>query len=98
VNIAIPETQSRPAVPVGKRYLEHSVDVTLRQVDLLSLSKFLNRIENGRRVIVVSRMSLKRAFAEGEKLNVSLTATTWERVQETTTTKRKPGTGTRERS
>ena len=96
MNIAIPETQSRPAVPVGKRYLEHSVDVTLRQVDLLSLSKFLNRVENGRRLIVVSRMSLKRAFAEGEKLNVSLTATTWERVQETT--KRKPGTGPRERT
>jgi hypothetical protein len=96
VNIAIPETQSRPAVPVGKRYLEHSVDVTLRQVDLLSLSKFLNRVESGRRLIVVSRMSLKRAFAEGEKLNVSMTATTWERVAETT--KRKPGTGTRERS
>ena len=96
VNIAIPETQSRPAVPVGKRYLEHSVDVTLRQVDLLSLSKFLNKVESGRRLIVVSRMSLKRAFAEGEKLNVSMTATTWERVAETT--KRKPGTGTRERS
>jgi type II secretory pathway pseudopilin PulG len=96
VNIAIPETQSRPAVPVGKRYLEHSVDVTLRQVDLLSLSKFLNKVESGRRLIVVSRMSLKRAFAEGEKLNVSMTATTWEKVQETT--KRKPGTGTRERS
>ena len=96
VNIAIPETQSRPAVPVGKRYLEHSVDVTLRQVDLLSLSKFLNRVESGRRLIVVSRMSLKRAFAEGEKLNVSLTATTWERVPDTA--KRKPGTGTRERS
>jgi type II secretory pathway pseudopilin PulG len=96
VNIAIPETQSRPAVPVGKRYLEHSVDVTLRQVDLLSLSKFLNRVESGRRLIVVSRMSLKRAFAEGEKLNVSLTATTWERVQDTT--KRKPGTGPRERT
>ena len=66
---------------MGKRYLEHSVDVTLRQVDLLSLTKFLNQVENGRRVIVVSRMSLKRAFAEGEKLNVSLTATTWERVR-----------------
>jgi hypothetical protein len=97
VNIAIPETQSRPAVPVGKRYLEHSVDVTLRQVDLLSLAKFLNRVESGRRLIVVSRMSLKRAFAEGEKLNVSLTATTWERVAETAP-KRKPAAGTRERS
>ena len=95
VNIQIPETQSRPAVPVGKRYLEHSVDVTLRQVDLLSLSKFLNRVETGRRVIVISRMSLKRSFAEGEKLNVSLTATSWERVSEQ---KRRAGPPTKERT
>jgi general secretion pathway protein M len=96
VGIAIPENQPRPAVPAGKRYLEHSVDVTLRQVDLLSLSKFLQRLETGRRVIVVTRMNLKRTFAEGDKLNVSLTATTWERVPET---RKKPATpGSRERS
>src|SRR5206468_3729190 len=38
VNIQIPETNEQPAVPVGKRYLEHKVDVKLRQVDLQSLS------------------------------------------------------------
>jgi Tfp pilus assembly protein PilO len=98
VGIAIPENQPRPAVPAGKRYLEHSVDVTLRQVDLLSLSKFLQRLETGRRVIVVSRMNLKRTFAEGDKLNVSLTATTWERVAETRKKPAAGGPGSRERS
>ena len=42
-------------------------------------------------------MSLKRAFAEGEKLNVSLTATTWERVTETRA-QAAAATGTRERT
>lgn len=86
----IPQSEPRPPVPVGKRFLEHSVDVTLRQVDLLSLSKFLSKLETGRRLIVVTRMSIKRSFAEGDKLNVSLTATTYEKVNET---RRKPGTG-----
>ena len=35
-------------------------------------------------------MNIKRSFAEGEKLNVSLTATTYERVKETRR-KRTPG-------
>src|SRR5205814_10018686 len=39
VGIQIPETNEQPAVPVGKRYLEHKVDVKLRQLDLPSLSK-----------------------------------------------------------
>lgn len=79
----IPETRPMPPVPAGKRYMEHSVDVTFRQVELLALSKFLSRLETGRHLIVVSRLSVKRAFTEGQqKLNVSLTATTWERVPE----------------
>jgi len=80
VGIQIPETAPRPATPAGKRYLEHSVDVTLRQVDLLALARFLEKVETGQRVIVVSRMNVKRAFTDGEKLNVSLTATAFERV------------------
>jgi Tfp pilus assembly protein PilO len=81
--IQIPETTPRPAVPAGRRYLEHSVEVTLRQVDLLSLSKFLSKLETGRRLIVITRMNIKRSYAEGEKLNVSLTAVTYEKVNET---------------
>jgi type II secretory pathway component PulM len=92
VGIAIPETADRPAVAAGKRYLEHNVDVTLRQVDLLSLTKFLSKLETGRRLIVITKMSIKRAFADGEKLNVSLTATAFERVKEGTA-KKKPAGG-----
>jgi hypothetical protein len=82
VGIQIPETSSKPAVPAGRRYMEHSVVVTLRQVDLLSLTKFLSKVETGQRVIVISKLSIKQAFGEGEKLNVSLTATAWERVSD----------------
>jgi hypothetical protein len=92
VNIQIPETVPRPAVPAGKRYLEHNVDVTLRQVDLLALSKFLSRLETGRRLIVVTKMSIKRHFGDGEKLNVSFTATAFERVKDSGP-KKKPAPG-----
>ncbi len=87
--IQIPENVPRASVPAGRRFLEHSVDVTLRQVDLLSLSKFLSKLETGRRLIVISRMNIKRVFGEGEKLNVWMTATTYEKVADT---KRKPAT------
>lgn len=82
VGIQIPETRPLPPVPAGKRYMEHTVEVTLRQVDLQSLSRLLSKIETGRRVIVVTKMNVKRSFGDGEKLNVILTATTYERVKE----------------
>ena len=88
VGIQIPTTTPRPPVPAGKRFLEHNVDITLRQVDLLSLSKFLSKLETGRRLILITRLDIRRRFTEGEMLDVELTATAYERIKDT---KRKTG-------
>lgn len=91
VSIQIPETNEQPAVAAGKRYLEHKVDVKLRQVDLLSLTKFLAKLENGRRLIMVTQLRIRKHFAEGDKLDVEFTAEAFEKVKEAS--KKKPGKG-----
>ena len=94
VGVQIPETNERPATASGKNYLEHNVDVTLRQVDLRQLSKFLQKLETGQHLIYVTRLDVRRRFAEKEKLDVKLTATGIERVQ-TQPARRKPSAGGR---
>jgi type II secretory pathway component PulM len=80
VGIQIPESNERPAAAAGRRFNEHNVDIKLRQVDLLSLTKFLSKLETGRRLIVVTRMNVRRRF-DGDKLDVELTATAFERIK-----------------
>jgi type II secretory pathway component PulM len=91
VNIAIPESIEEPAVDVGKHYREHKVDLKLRQVELQPLSKFLNKIETGRRLIIISRLDIRRRFSEGQTLDVELTATAYERLKDNA--RRKPAAG-----
>ena len=81
VGVQIPETTERPATPAGQRYLEHRVDVTLRQVDLRQLSRFLYKLETGQHLIYVTGLDVRRRFAEKDKLDVKMTATAIERVQ-----------------
>jgi general secretion pathway protein M len=88
VSIQIPETNEQPAAPVGKHYLDHKVDVKLRQVDLQSLSKFLARLENGRRLIVVTQLHVRKHFSEGDKLDVELTAEAFEKIKDTSKTRK----------
>jgi type II secretory pathway component PulM len=88
--IKIEESNERPAVAAGKRYMEHDVDLRIREVDLQSLTKFLRRVETGPRLIVFTRLSLKRRYSEAEKLDAELTATAFERVREDVKTKKKP--------
>jgi hypothetical protein len=82
VGIGIPETQEQPSAPVGRRYIEHRVEVKLRQVDLQSLSKFLNRLETGRRLIMVTNLKVRKRFSDQDKLDVDFSATSFERVKE----------------
>jgi type II secretory pathway component PulM len=94
-NIQIAESSERPTTPAGKRYLEHDVDLKLREVDLQTLANFLRRVEAGPRLVTFTRLSIKRRYSEGEKLDVEATATAFERVKEDKS-KKKPPEGKKE--
>jgi hypothetical protein len=79
----IAQADPKPTVPAGRHHREHSVAVTLRQVELLSLSKFLSKLETGERVVVVTQLLVKPSHAAGNKVDVSLTAAGWERLGHT---------------
>lgn len=80
--LQIAETTPRPVQPAGKRYVEHQTDVTLRQVGLKELATFLSRAETGRRLIMITRLHVKRRFSEGEKMDAQLSAIAFEKVKE----------------
>jgi Tfp pilus assembly protein PilO len=82
-NIQIPETADRPEAPAGKRYVERSLDVKLRKVDLKSLATFLSKVETGKSLILVTRLQIRRSFGgDGTNVDVDLTATTYERLKD----------------
>jgi hypothetical protein len=80
--IEIAESSERPTSPAGRRYVEHDVDIKIREVGLQSLAKFMRRLETGPRLVFFTRLSIKRRFSDAEKLDVEATATALERVRE----------------
>jgi type II secretory pathway component PulM len=81
--IQIPETADRPDAAAGKRYVEHSLDLKLRKVDLKSLATFLGKVETSRRLILITRLEIRRSFGgDGTSVDVDLTATTYERLKD----------------
>ena len=92
-NVQIAESNERPVAAAGtsRRYLEHDLDIKLREVDLQSLTKFMQRVETGPRFIFFTRISLKHRYSESDKLDAELTATAFEKVKEDK--KKKPEAG-----
>lgn len=82
-NVQIAESSERPSVPAGRRYIEHDMDIKIRETDLQSLTNFLKRVETGPRLVFFTRLSLKHRYSDDSgKLDVELTATAFERVRE----------------
>ncbi|HEY4187811.1 MAG TPA: hypothetical protein VGP07_22235 [Polyangia bacterium] len=91
--VQIAESNERPPTPVSKRWIEHDVDVKIRDVDLQSLTKFMKRVETGVRPVFFTHISLKRRFSEADKLDAELTAMGFERVKEKAGPRRKTDDG-----
>jgi hypothetical protein len=83
-NLQIAESNERPVAPAGtsRRYLQHDLDVKLREVDLQSLTKFMRRVETGPRFVFFTRLALKHRYSETDKLDAELTATAFEKVKD----------------
>jgi hypothetical protein len=83
-NVQIAESNERPAAPAGasRRYLQHDLDIKLREVDLQSLTRFMRRVETGPRFIFFTRVLLKHRYSETDKLDAELTATAFEKVKD----------------
>jgi general secretion pathway protein M len=91
-NVQIAESSERPAVPAGRRYVEHDMDIKIRETDLQSLTKFLRRVETGPRLVFFTRLELKHRYSDdSDKLDVELTATAFERVRDDKTKKKPDG-------
>jgi general secretion pathway protein M len=91
-NVQIAESSERPAVPAGRRYVEHDMDIKIRETDLQSLTKFMRRVETGPRLVFFTRLELKHRYSDdSDKLDVELTATAFERVRDDKIKKRPDG-------
>jgi hypothetical protein len=90
-SVQIAESSERPNSPAGRRYIEHDVDIKIREVDLQSLTKFLRRLETSPRLVFFTRLAIKKRFSD-DKLDVEATATAFERIREDKA-KKKPGAG-----
>jgi hypothetical protein len=88
--VQIAESNERPPLGAGKRWIQHDVDLKIRGVDLQALTNFLRRVETSTRPIFVTHLSIKRRFSETDKLDVELTASAFERVKDTPAGKKKP--------
>jgi hypothetical protein len=80
LDITIPEMNERPAQARGKQFVEKSVDIKLRGLNLQQLAEFMRKVETtSQHVVVVSRLFVRTRFNQHDQLDIEMTVSTFER-------------------
>jgi general secretion pathway protein M len=77
--VELAESQNRPEVPHGKRYVERSVSARMRKVGMLGLARMLEKLAKSPHPITISRLSIKPRGGEPDSYDVELVVSGYER-------------------
>jgi general secretion pathway protein M len=79
VQLGIPESQDRQAVPHGKRYSERATKITLRKVGMLKLVKLMERIETSGHPVSLSSLNIHKRASEPDSYDVDMVVSAFDR-------------------
>lgn len=88
VGIEIPETQDRATVPHGKVFKERVTKIRLRQVGMLALSNFMEKIENAPYPISISKLNIRKRGTKPDEFDAEMEISAFDREAP----KKKPAT------
>jgi general secretion pathway protein M len=79
VQVEIPESQDRQAVPHGKRYSERATKITLRKIGMLKLIKLMERIETSGHPVILSSLNIRKRAVEPDSFDVDMVVSAFDR-------------------
>jgi general secretion pathway protein M len=79
VQVEIPESQDRQAVPHGKRYTERSTKIVLRKVGMLKLIHLMERVETSGHPVTLSSLNIRKRASEPDSYDVDLVVSAFDR-------------------
>ncbi len=80
LEIEIPESQDRTAVPQGKSYEERATKIVLSKIDLLKLSKFMEKIENAGYAVTINKLNIRKRGVEPDSYDVGMVVSSYHRT------------------
>ena len=90
-SIEIRETNPRTPEPIGKKYIQQSVDLRLGRVKLEPLLKFMHRLETyPSNLVLVTQLSIRARDDKHEEFEVDMTVSTYEHAPKTAPKSPKP--------
>ena len=95
VELEIPESQDRQAVPHGKRYEERSTKITIRKSGMLKIAKFMEKIAQSGHPVSITQLAIRKRSVEPDSYDVDMVVSAFDRkADKPKPAEKKPGATT----
>lgn len=101
LELEMPDVKELPDQRHGTQWLEHAVELSIREIDLLKLTQFMEEVELNRKrfPIAISKLEInKRKRPEGYAFHVTMTISTYEQEAGEASSLKRPAAATRKRA
>ena len=99
-DLDMPDMKELPDQRHGTSWVEHAVELSMRDVDLLKLTEFMEEVETNRRrfPIAISKLEVnKRRHTAGNTFHVKMTISTYEQDLESSSSQKRPSAKARKK-
>jgi general secretion pathway protein M len=79
--LEVTESQDRPEVPHGKRYVERTTNVHLKKAGMYAIAKFLEGLEKTGYPIEVSKLNIRKRTGEPDAYDVEVGVSAYDRSE-----------------
>ena len=84
--LEVTDSVDRPPLPIGKQYTERSTVIHLKKAGMLSISKFMEAIEQSGSPVAITRLNIRKRTGEPDSYDVELGVSAYDRVEKSTKT------------
>ena len=89
--LELTDSVDRPPLPAGKHFTQRSTTIHLRKAGLLSISKFMESIEQSGMPLTIDRLNLRRRMGEQDSYDVELGVSAYDRSTKSESTGKDAG-------
>jgi general secretion pathway protein M len=82
VDVSIPETQDQASVPHGKGFEERSTKITMRDVGMLKLARFMEKVRQSNYPVAITKLSIRKRGTKADQNSVQMVVSAFDRKQE----------------
>ncbi len=79
--LQVTDSQDRPDIPHGKRYVERTTTVHLKKSGMAAIAKFLEAIEKSGHPVSVSRLNIRKRAGEPDSYDVEVGVSAFDRSE-----------------